>query len=332
MDNGTDTDDTDENIFPGCTEVTYYEDADNDGFGNAEVSMDACVQPEGYVTDGTDTDDTNENIFPGCTEVTYYEDADNDGFGNAEVSLAACVQPEGYVTDNTDCDDRDETINPDAEDDPFDGIDSNCDGEVEEVVTIWTGPDMEFSQVREQNWAVEVNQDRLTEKVVFTRQNLGGPIYNFQWWMDNFGRDATKNELNSDFWDNGDLEVETGGTKGVRWAILEENADNYVGTAWDNFELYGTLGDPTNFVSFHNIGSILSELEDDVTPTEVVDDFTILAGGDTQTGTCMPCLEGIKLGVWLVEEDIYLTLTFSHWGIGESESGEFTYTRSTPND
>ncbi|MFY0599224.1 MAG: DUF3500 domain-containing protein [Cyclobacteriaceae bacterium] len=40
-----------------CTQTTWYQDADNDGLGNANVSQSACEQPSGYVADNTDSDD-----------------------------------------------------------------------------------------------------------------------------------------------------------------------------------------------------------------------------------------------------------------------------------
>ncbi len=43
-----------------CTESTWYEDADGDGLGNASVTLSACEQPDGYVSNSSDTDDTDD--------------------------------------------------------------------------------------------------------------------------------------------------------------------------------------------------------------------------------------------------------------------------------
>ncbi|OUS01943.1 hypothetical protein A9Q86_04640 [Flavobacteriales bacterium 33_180_T64] len=40
-----------------CTEFIWYQDLDNDGLGNPNVSLSACEQPNSYVLDNTDTDD-----------------------------------------------------------------------------------------------------------------------------------------------------------------------------------------------------------------------------------------------------------------------------------
>ena len=46
--------------------VTYYQDSDNDGYGNLAVSQTTCTgAPDGYVADDTDCDDTNSNINSG---------------------------------------------------------------------------------------------------------------------------------------------------------------------------------------------------------------------------------------------------------------------------
>lgn len=143
VENDEDCDDTDANINPGATEVcdgvdndcdsytdegltiTFYEDADNDGYGNPASTTEACSAPTGYVSDNTDCDDSDPNTYPGATElcdgvdnncdtyadegalITYYQDSDNDGYGNPLVTTEACTAPTGYVSDNTDCDDDD---------------------------------------------------------------------------------------------------------------------------------------------------------------------------------------------------------------------------------
>ena len=61
---------TDENC-DGITATadTWYQDADNDGFGNAAVSQNVCGQPTGYVADNTDCNDGAANAYPGAIEI-----------------------------------------------------------------------------------------------------------------------------------------------------------------------------------------------------------------------------------------------------------------------
>lgn len=49
--------------------LTFFADADNDGFGNAEVTKEACSAPSGYVENSGDCDDSKGNINPDGTEV-----------------------------------------------------------------------------------------------------------------------------------------------------------------------------------------------------------------------------------------------------------------------
>ncbi len=80
-----------------CTETTWYQDADGDGLGNADVPQDACEAPEGFVADNTDPDDN-------CTTTpsTFYRDLDGDGLGDPDSSVEACEAPEGYVSNSDD--------------------------------------------------------------------------------------------------------------------------------------------------------------------------------------------------------------------------------------
>ena len=51
------------------TPTIYYADADNDGYGDPNVTILDCTVPAGYVTNNTDCDDTNSTINPGATEI-----------------------------------------------------------------------------------------------------------------------------------------------------------------------------------------------------------------------------------------------------------------------
>jgi hypothetical protein len=87
-DNDNDCNDANTNINPGMNEIcnnadddcsgviddnlttqVYYEDDDNDSFGNPNVSVEDCSQPNGYVLNSLDCDDTNDDINPNGTEI-----------------------------------------------------------------------------------------------------------------------------------------------------------------------------------------------------------------------------------------------------------------------
>jgi hypothetical protein len=139
---------------------TYYRDADADGFGDPLVSLDTCrmMPPAGYVDNDLDCDDQLMGVNPDAVEVcdgidnncdgqidedlalfTYFKDMDADGFGDPLLSLDTCLMtpPVGYVDNDLDCDDLLMAINPDAVE-VCDGIDNNCDGEIDEELTLRT--------------------------------------------------------------------------------------------------------------------------------------------------------------------------------------------------
>ncbi|MEQ9467020.1 MAG: MopE-related protein [Ekhidna sp.] len=60
--------DVDENC-DGLKDLTWFEDADEDGFGNPEEMEIGDVAPEGYVDNGDDCDDTNADINPDAAEI-----------------------------------------------------------------------------------------------------------------------------------------------------------------------------------------------------------------------------------------------------------------------
>ncbi len=109
-------------------------DADDDGYDEDE-----------------DCDDENADVFPGAEEVcndlnddcdgevdegleqTWYQDADGDGFGSDARTTEDCDQPAGYADNDLDCDDGSAQAFPGGTE-VCDGLDNDCDGEVDEDV------------------------------------------------------------------------------------------------------------------------------------------------------------------------------------------------------
>jgi len=127
--------------------LTWYADADGDGYGDPHSTTSACELPEGYTTDTSDCDDSSAASHPGADEycddadndcdgsvdedpvdpLTWYLDADGDAYGDPDSTASACEPPAGYYADSGDCDDTDATVNP-AATEVCDGVDNDCDG------------------------------------------------------------------------------------------------------------------------------------------------------------------------------------------------------------
>lgn len=80
---------------------------------------------------------------------------------------------------------------------------------------------------------------------------------------------------------------------------------------------------------------MVSMLDAGAQPIGVEDDFLIriacdgCASGYSRSGSAnQDRLVGKKLGVWIVEEDIYFTLTFNSFG--QEDDYNVSYTRTTP--
>jgi MYXO-CTERM domain-containing protein len=169
-----DCDDADAAVYPGAPEscdgvdedcdgrvdedasdsVTYFMDADGDGYGTSATTV-ACSLPAGYAAVAGDCDDTRAAASPAGAEVCdgagvdedcdgavddsdasvggtspWYLDIDGDGYGDVGEVSYACVAPAGYVSVPGDCADDDASVSPGATESCLDAEDLNCDGSV----------------------------------------------------------------------------------------------------------------------------------------------------------------------------------------------------------
>ena len=107
--NGTDCNDLELIAYPSAEEVYVEENFDND-----------C---NGLI------DDNPVDIG------TWYLDSDGDGFGNENEIVEGCDLSIGLSSVSGDCDDTDPTVSPSREE-VCDGIDNDCNGEVDDGVLL----------------------------------------------------------------------------------------------------------------------------------------------------------------------------------------------------
>ena len=142
--NGLD-DDCDGQIDEGV-QLTFYRDADGDGYGWFNTTTQACSAPFGYVSNSTDCNDAASSIHPNATEIVgdgidqncngqeiCYRDLDNDDYGNGitQNSADSDCSDANESNVNTDCDDNDATIHPGGIE-ICNGKDDDCDGSTDE--------------------------------------------------------------------------------------------------------------------------------------------------------------------------------------------------------
>jgi len=99
---------------------TFFRDADQDGFGIPDTTVQACEAPMGFVANSDDCDDTNPFINPGALEVA------GDGIDqNCDGSDLIVDQDMDGFPDNFD--NCPENFNPNQEDADQDGVGDICD-------------------------------------------------------------------------------------------------------------------------------------------------------------------------------------------------------------
>ena len=155
--------------------LNWYVDMDGDGFGVGNTAvMTSCANPgAGYASNNLDCDDTDYSVNPNVMELcnngkdddcdgiidtdailyNWYLDNDLDNYGNPLVTIVDCIQPANYVIDNTDCDDNNYYMNPGFAE-VCDYIDNNCDGQVDEGVTMTLYGDLDSDGFGNQNAVV----------------------------------------------------------------------------------------------------------------------------------------------------------------------------------
>ena len=74
-------------------QITWYVDADGDGYGDGSNSIEACDMPVNAVLNGDDCDDTDPAISP---ETVWPIDLDGDGFGGVEASCFTLRMADSY--------------------------------------------------------------------------------------------------------------------------------------------------------------------------------------------------------------------------------------------
>ncbi len=131
---GDDCDDGDAALSPS---TPWYLDADIDGYGDPLAVTTGCTQPWAHVDNDLDCNDLDFAINP--TTVWPY-DGDGDGYGHPVFTVVGCDPPDG-APEATDCDDSEPTTSPGAVD-VCDGIDNDCDGDFDDVISVtWYADD-----------------------------------------------------------------------------------------------------------------------------------------------------------------------------------------------
>ena len=156
LSNGVDCDDTEFDIRPNATEVcgdnrdndcdgetddhgigeiTWYEDADADGFPTAlpHFACEIPVRQFGNLDSGVDCNDQDSSIRPDATE-TWYDGIDQNCDGADDYDQDGDGVSSDAYTGGTDCDDTSADVHPGATEICNNGLDDDCSGDAPECV------------------------------------------------------------------------------------------------------------------------------------------------------------------------------------------------------
>ncbi|MFT6159912.1 MAG: parallel beta-helix repeat protein [bacterium] len=142
---------------------TFFVDNDRDDFGSDETIL-ACSRPSDGANVQGDCDDERSDVNPDEDEVcdavdnncngtidldtpdipSWYVDADGDTWGESGTGIPACVAFDDRVSLAGDCDDASSPTNPGQSEIDGDGVDNDCDGQVD-VPTVVSGQVIESS-------------------------------------------------------------------------------------------------------------------------------------------------------------------------------------------
>ncbi len=242
----------DDTADPGdCdTPVSFYADADADGYGLDSDTTEACSAPVGYAEQGGDCDDADPAVNPAaeelCNEVdddcdgevdvgatdgtAYYPDVDTDGFGADDGAVVGCEPLAGWLTTGGDCDDGDAAVNPDAVE-ACNGVDDDCDGLV----------DAEDDDVPEQTWYADADGDGYGDSADDVTAACAGDAFSLE------GGDC----------DDGDASVNPGAAE-VWYDGVDQDCDN--GSDFDQ--------DGDHYTSAEHGGPDCDDLDPEINPAQ----------------------------------------------------------------
>ena len=189
-----------------------------------------------------------------------------------------------------------------------------------------------FTKLTGEDYTNPLYQDRITDNVWFTRLNTGGPLFNYKYYI-NESITPTQNILGNDFWYRNPPSSQ-GGTIGVMWAILNSSGFPDLSAPGINPQLFGTIGNSTNFFSFSQMCVLLRAMIDESSKPDILvnadeSNEWILEDTSIADGTEMPYLEGKDLGCYIPALNLYFRIKISVWGIGDDGNpGAITYQRT----